>query len=60
MNVRDADAVAARLLALGVATRSLSGLGAPELLRITVGAPREIDTLLDLLPGALPESVPRS
>lgn len=60
VNVRDADAVAARLLALGVATRSLSGLGAPELLRITVGAPREIDTLLDLLPGALPESVPRS
>jgi histidinol-phosphate aminotransferase len=53
VTVADADAVSARLLAQGVATRSLSGLGAPELLRISVGTPAEIDQLLALLPAAL-------
>ncbi len=56
-NVRDADAVAGRLLAHGVATRSLSGLGAAELLRITVGAPAEVERLLELLPGTLPGAI---
>jgi len=53
VGVGDADAVAARLLAQRVATRSLSGVGAPELLRIAVGTPAEIDRLLALLPDAL-------
>jgi histidinol-phosphate aminotransferase len=53
VRVGDADAVCARLLADGVATRSLSGLGAPELARIAVGSPSEIDRLLELLPEAL-------
>jgi histidinol-phosphate aminotransferase len=47
--VGDADAVAARLLAAGVATRSLAPLGSPELLRITVGEEGQIDRLLELL-----------
>lgn len=49
VDVGDADAVASRLLAGGIETRSLSGLGAPELLRITVGTPEQIDRLLSLL-----------
>ncbi len=49
VDVGDADAVSARLLASGVATRSLSGLGTPELLRVTVGAIAQIDRLLELL-----------
>lgn len=48
-DVGDADAVSARLLAGGVATRSLSGLGTPELLRVTVGNEQQIDRLLELL-----------
>jgi histidinol-phosphate aminotransferase len=53
VRVGDADAVAARLFAQGVATRSLSGLGAPDLLRIAVGSTAEIDRLLALMPDAL-------
>jgi len=49
VDVGDADAVSARLLADGLATRSLSALGAPELLRVTVGDERQIDRLLELL-----------
>jgi histidinol-phosphate aminotransferase len=49
VDVGDADAVSARLLAHGVATRSLSGLGTPELLRLTVGDEVQIDRVLDLL-----------
>jgi histidinol-phosphate aminotransferase len=49
VDVGDADAIAARLLAAGVATRSLAGLGAPDLLRVTVGAPADADRLLRLL-----------
>jgi histidinol-phosphate aminotransferase len=49
VDVGDADAVSARLLAQGLATRSLSALGAPELLRVTVGDERQIDRLLELL-----------
>jgi len=49
VDVGAADAVAARLLSGGVATRSLSGLGTPELLRVTVGDERQIDRLLELL-----------
>jgi len=48
----DADAVSARLLADGVATRSLSALGAPSLLRVTVGSESAIARLLELLPAA--------
>jgi histidinol-phosphate aminotransferase len=49
VEVGDADAVAERLLAAGVATRSLSGLGAPHLLRVTVGAAAAADRFLELL-----------
>ena len=49
VDVGDADAVSARLLAEGVATRSLSALGAPEVLRVTVGDEQQIDRLLELL-----------
>ena len=49
VDVGDADAVSARLLADGVATRSLAGLGTPELLRVTVGDEAQIDRLLERL-----------
>ncbi|MGO9820654.1 MAG: histidinol-phosphate transaminase [Solirubrobacteraceae bacterium] len=49
VEVGDADATAERLLASGVATRSLSGLGAPELLRVTVGTDAECARLVELL-----------
>jgi histidinol-phosphate aminotransferase len=52
VDVGDADAVSARLLEHGVATRSLSGLGTPELLRITVGDEAQVDRLLELLGAA--------
>jgi histidinol-phosphate aminotransferase len=51
VDVADADAVSARLLAHGVATRSLAALGAPELLRVTVGDDAQINRLLELLGG---------
>jgi histidinol-phosphate aminotransferase len=60
VSVGDADAVCARLYAHGVATRPLSALGAPELLRIAVGTPAEIDGLLALLPNALGPNAPGS
>jgi histidinol-phosphate aminotransferase len=49
VEVGDADTVSARLLADGVATRSLSALGAPGLLRVTVGSESEIARVLELL-----------
>jgi histidinol-phosphate aminotransferase len=49
VQVADADAVSERLLADGVATRSLGALGCPELLRVTVGAESELGQLLELL-----------
>jgi histidinol-phosphate aminotransferase len=49
VDVNDADVTAARLLAAGVATRSLSGLGAPELLRVTVGTDAECARLVETL-----------
>ena len=49
VEVGDADATAARLLDAGVATRSLSGLGAPELLRVTVGSEAECARLVEVL-----------
>ncbi len=49
VDVGDADATSARLLGHGVATRSLAGLGTPELLRVTVGDEAQIDRLLELL-----------
>ena len=52
VEVGDADAVAARLLAEGVATRSLSALGAPGLLRVTVGSEPALERLLALLGDA--------
>jgi histidinol-phosphate aminotransferase len=52
VEVGDADTVSARLLADGVATRSLAGLGAPGLLRVTVGSESEIGRLLHLLDDA--------
>ena len=51
VDVGDADAVSARLLEHGVATRSLAALGTPELLRVTVGDDAQIDRLLELLGG---------
>jgi histidinol-phosphate aminotransferase len=52
IEVEDADATAARLLERGIATRSLSGLGEPRLLRVAVGSEPEIDRFLETL-GAL-------
>jgi histidinol-phosphate aminotransferase len=49
VDVGDADRVASRLLAAGVATRSLSALGAPRLLRVTIGAEGENERFLELL-----------
>lgn len=49
VEVGDADKTATRLLAAGVATRSLSGLGAPELLRVTVGTDAECARLVETL-----------
>ncbi len=49
VDVGDADAVAARLRTAGIAVRSLAPLGAPELLRVTVGDERAIERLLTLL-----------
>ena len=54
VDVGDADGVSERLLADGVATRSLSGLGCPELLRVTVGDEPAIARLLELLGPAQP------
>jgi histidinol-phosphate aminotransferase len=61
VDVGDADAVSARLLAHGVATRSLAALGSPELLRVTVGDEAQLDRLLELLgkPAAHLRSVSR-
>ena len=39
----------ARLREVGIATRSLSGLGAPSLLRVTVGSPEQSERLLEAL-----------
>jgi histidinol-phosphate aminotransferase len=47
--VGDADAVSARLLSGGIATRSLSGLGCPDLLRVTVGDESAVGRLLSVL-----------
>jgi histidinol-phosphate aminotransferase len=52
VDVGDADAVAGALLRDGIATRSLAALGAPELLRITVGAEPQVDRLLARLAAA--------
>ena len=52
VEVGDADAVSVRLLAEGVATRSLAALGAPGLLRVTVGTESAIARLLELLGDA--------
>jgi histidinol-phosphate aminotransferase len=49
VGVGDADAVSARLLTSGLATRSLAGLGSPGLLRVTVGDEEQIDRLLEIL-----------
>jgi histidinol-phosphate aminotransferase len=49
----DASRVAARLLELGIATSPLDWADAPELLRVSVGAPDEIDRLLAVLPDAM-------
>jgi histidinol-phosphate aminotransferase len=49
VDVGDADAVAARLQDGGVAVRSVAPLGAPELLRVTVGDDAAIERLLTLL-----------
>ena len=54
VEVGDADAVAARLLAEGVATRSLGAVGAPGLLRVTVGSEPALERLLALLGEAPP------
>jgi histidinol-phosphate aminotransferase len=51
--VDDAPAVAARLAQAGILVRSLDDLERPDLLRVTVGAPDEIDRFLDALPAAL-------
>jgi histidinol-phosphate aminotransferase len=50
IEVGNADVVSERLLAGGIATRSLSGLGCPGLLRVTVGDERGIERLLEALP----------
>jgi len=60
VEVGDADAVSDALLGEGVATRSLSGLGCPELLRVTVGDEAQITRLLELLPGAAQTAAVRS
>jgi histidinol-phosphate aminotransferase len=52
VEVGDADAVSGRLLAGGVATRSLAALGAPGLLRVTVGSESEIARMLKVLADA--------
>jgi histidinol-phosphate aminotransferase len=49
VDVGDADAVSARLLAGGIATRSLSGLGCPELLRVSVGDEAAVAAVLERL-----------
>ncbi len=49
VTVGDADAVSERLLSGGIATRSLSGLGCPELLRVTLGDETAIERLLAML-----------
>jgi histidinol-phosphate aminotransferase len=58
VDVGDADAVAARLLAAGVATRSLAALGAPELLRVTVGTQAHNARLLGLLANSTSNETP--
>jgi histidinol-phosphate aminotransferase len=52
VQVGDADAISARLLADGVATRSLGALGEPGLLRVTVGSESGLERLLALLGDA--------
>jgi len=51
--VADAPTVAAGLADAGILVRSLDDLDRPDLLRVTVGAPDEIDRFLEALPGAL-------
>jgi len=53
VDVGDAVAVAARLEARGILVRALDGVGTPALLRVTVGAPDEVERFLAELPGAL-------
>jgi histidinol-phosphate aminotransferase len=52
-DVGDAVAVAARLEDRGILVRALDGVGTPELLRVSVGAPEEVERFLAELPGAL-------
>jgi histidinol-phosphate aminotransferase len=51
VEVGDADALAARLVLAGIETRSLAALGAPALLRVTVGTPQQIERLLGVIAG---------
>jgi histidinol-phosphate aminotransferase len=51
--VADAPGVAAALADAGILVRSLDDLDRPDLLRVTVGAPDEIDRFLAALPAAL-------
>jgi histidinol-phosphate aminotransferase len=51
--VADAPATAARLADAGILVRPLDDLDRPDLLRVTVGAPDEIDRFLSALPEAL-------
>ena len=54
IDVGDADAVSARLRERRIATRSLSGLGEPSLLRVTVGTPEQSERLLEALDPRAP------
>lgn len=51
--VDDAPGVAARLADAGILVRPLDDLQRPDLLRVTVGAPEEIERFLAALPDAL-------
>jgi histidinol-phosphate aminotransferase len=52
VDVGDAAALADRLLRRGVLVRALDGVGAPNLLRLTVGTPSEVEALLAALADA--------
>jgi histidinol-phosphate aminotransferase len=54
VDVGDAESVAMQLFQDRVATRPLTSLGAPELLRVAVGTDEQIDRVLALLSKALP------
>lgn len=53
IEVGDAESVSDALLAHGVITRPLAGFGTPELLRVTIGSPQEMERFAEAFTDVL-------